>query len=74
MLGAGRIESNLSALPELDVSNHGPYEGLGGAWGELDAGIAANGHTPAPDLWQCYVMGPDANPDLPAGARSSTDH
>ena len=39
---------------------HGAYEGLGAAWGDW---IAANGHTPAPDLWECYVAGPESNPD-----------
>jgi effector-binding domain-containing protein len=41
----------------------GPYEGLGTAWGEFNAWIAANGHTPAPDLWECYVAGPESSPD-----------
>jgi effector-binding domain-containing protein len=42
---------------------HGNYEGLGAAWGEFDAWITANGHTPGADLWECYIAGPDANPD-----------
>ncbi len=42
---------------------HGAYEGLGPAWGEFDAWIAADGHTPGPDLWECYVAGPESNPD-----------
>ena len=39
------------------------------AWGEFDAWIAANGHTPGPDLWECYVVGPEASPD-PANWRT----
>ena len=43
---------------------YGPYEGLGDAWGEFSEWIAANGHRAAPDLWECYVAGPEtsANP------------
>ena len=42
---------------------HGAFEGLGAAWGEFGNWIAANGHTPAEDLWECYVAGPEASPD-----------
>jgi effector-binding domain-containing protein len=48
---------------------HGPYEGLGDAWGEFMEWIEANGHTPAPDLWECYTAGPESNPD-PAAWRT----
>jgi effector-binding domain-containing protein len=41
----------------------GTYEGLGVAWDEFMAWIAANGHTPGPDLWECYVTGPESSPD-----------
>lgn len=53
-------------LPAAKVARaifQGGYEGLVAAWGELDAWIAANGHTPASDLWECYVAGPESNPD-----------
>lgn len=39
----------------------GPYEGLGPAWGEFGGWMAANGHTPAPDLYECYVAGPESS-------------
>jgi effector-binding domain-containing protein len=45
---------------------HGVYEGLGSAWGEFDGWITADGHTPGPDLWECYVAVPESCPD-PAG-------
>jgi effector-binding domain-containing protein len=48
---------------------HGAYEGLGAAWRGLDAWIAANGHTACPDLWECYVAGPESSPD-PAAWRT----
>jgi effector-binding domain-containing protein len=42
---------------------HGSYEGLGTAWGEFDAWVKAQGHTPAQNLWECYVAGPETGPD-----------
>jgi effector-binding domain-containing protein len=42
---------------------HGPYEGLGAAWGEFCAWITANGRKAAPDLWEIYVSGPESSPD-----------
>ncbi|HWY99548.1 MAG TPA: GyrI-like domain-containing protein [Edaphobacter sp.] len=48
---------------------HGNYEGLGAAWGEFDAWIAAKGYTPRPDLWECYVVGPESGTD-PSGWRT----
>lgn len=42
---------------------HGSYEGLGPAWGELDAWVTDTGHTPSWDLWECYVAGPESSAD-----------
>lgn len=42
---------------------HGDYEGLGAAWGEFDAWVAKKGYMPRPDLWECYVAGPESSPD-----------
>jgi uncharacterized protein YndB with AHSA1/START domain/effector-binding domain-containing protein len=42
---------------------HGTYEGLGSAWAELNGWIRAEGYAPAPDLWECYVAGPESSPD-----------
>lgn len=39
------------------------------AWGEFMTWIAAEGHTPVPDLWACYVAGPESGPD-PAAFRT----
>jgi effector-binding domain-containing protein len=67
---AGRVKP--SQLPAATVARtvyHGAYEGLGAAWGEFIAWIAAEGHTPGPDLWECYVAGPDSSPD-PASWRT----
>ena len=41
----------------------GGYESLGQGWGEFMAWIQAQGLTPAGDLWEAYVTGPEAGPD-----------
>jgi effector-binding domain-containing protein len=67
---AGRVKA--SQLPAATVARtvyHGPYEGLGPAWAEFEAWLAAEGHAPAPDLWECYVAGPESSPD-PAAWRT----
>ena len=61
---AGRVKPG--QLPATKVARtvyRGPYEGLGAAWGEFDAWIAAQGLKPGPDLWECYVAGPESGPD-----------
>ena len=64
---AGRVQAG--QLPAATVARtvyHGAYEGLGAAWGEFDAWITAQGHTPGPDLWECYIAGPESSPDAAA--------
>lgn len=61
---AGRV--NAAELPSRKVARtiyRGGYEGLGLAWGELDAWIKSNGHKPATDLWEVYLAGPESGPD-----------
>jgi effector-binding domain-containing protein len=61
---AGRVTPG--ELPAAKVARtvfHGDYEGLAAAWGELAAWIAANGHEEGPDLWECYVSGPETDAD-----------
>ena len=70
---AGRVRP--SQWPALRVARtvyHGPYEGLAAAWGELMAWIAAEGHAPAADLWECYLAGPESGPD-PSRWRTQLD-
>jgi len=60
----GRVQPG--ELPSKKVARtiyRGPYEGLGAAWEEFSAWVAANGHTPAEDLWEFYVSGPESSPD-----------
>ena len=61
---AGRIEPG--SLPAARVARtvyRGPYEGLGEAWGELDAWVVSEDLTPADNLWECYLRGPESSPD-----------
>jgi effector-binding domain-containing protein len=67
---AGRVKAG--ELPAARVARtiyHGGYEGLGDAWAEFGAWITAQGHTPAANLWERYVAGPEASPD-PASWRT----
>jgi len=53
-------------MPAVKVARtvyRGPYEGLGAAWGEFNAWIAANGHEPRPNLYEFYVAGPESSPN-----------
>jgi effector-binding domain-containing protein len=60
----GRVKpSQWRAMKVARTIFHGDYEGLPAAWGEFDAWIATNGHAPASDLWECYVAGPESNPN-----------
>jgi effector-binding domain-containing protein len=61
---AGRVQSG--ALPAATVARtiyHGAYERLGAAWGQFDSWVATQGLAPAPDLFECYLSGPESNPD-----------
>lgn len=64
VVAAGRVQPGV--LPAARVARtvyRGDYEGLGPAWGEFDARVAAEGLATAPDLWECYVAGPESSPD-----------
>ncbi len=61
---AGRVQPG--ELPAVKIARAiylGPYEGLGDAWCEFSEWINANGHSPAADLWECYVAGPESGTD-----------
>jgi len=61
---AGRVKPGmLRAARVARTVYHGPYEGLGDAWGEFMKWIEANGHDPAEDLWEQYQVGPESGPD-----------
>ena len=61
---AGRIQPGV--WPSIRVARtvySGGYEGLGKAWGEFEAWIAANGYRTAQDLWEQYLVNPDSSRD-----------
>ena len=61
---SGRVQpGRILAATVAQTVYRGPYDGLPDAWGQLDAWIRANGHTPRTDLWECYVTGPEASAD-----------
>ena len=60
----GRVErGHIGGCDVARTVYRGPYEGLASAWGEFGAWIAAEALTPAPDLWECYVSGPESSQD-----------
>lgn len=69
---AGRVQpGELPAARVIRTIYRGPYEGLGAAWGEFCALIAASGyggtnadgHATLAGLWERYLTGPESNSD-----------
>lgn len=61
---SGRVRP--STRPAARVARtvyHGPYEGLGAAWGELKGWIGERRLVEAPTLWEVYLTDPSADPD-----------
>lgn len=64
LTATGRVAPGL--WPAMTVARtvyHGGYEGLGAAWGEFLAWVATGGHTPAADLFERYLVGPESSPN-----------
>ena len=60
----GRMKpSEWPAMKVARTTYHGPYEGLGDAWAEFLDWIAANGHSPGAELYECYLIGPESSDD-----------
>ncbi len=60
----GRVQPG--EWPAMTVARtiyRGPYEGLADAWGELMEWLESSDHTPADDLWERYLAGPESSPD-----------
>ncbi len=67
---AGRVlPGELPAATVARTVYQGEFEGLAAAWGEFEGWIRAGGHAPRPDLWERYLVGPEATAD-PAGWRT----
>ncbi len=67
---SGRVQP--SRWPAMRVARtvyQGDFIHLRNAWAEFGDWIKAHGHTGAPDLWECYLVTPDINPD-PASWRA----
>ena len=63
---SGRVvASELPAAKVIRTIYHGPYEGLGEAWGEFIDLIETEGLTTADNFWECYLTDPEKtkNPD-----------
>ncbi len=70
VVAAGQVvPSQWPAMKAARTVYHGPYEGLGDAWGEFQDWITAAAHTPRPDLYESYAAGPESSPD-PANWRT----
>jgi len=61
---AGSVAGKIwPAMTLARTEYQGGYEGLGAAWGEFAAWIEQQGLTPAPDLWEVYLVGPESSAD-----------
>ena len=63
----GRVVSR--EIPAVQVARtvyRGSYEQLANGWQEFGAWMARNGHVAGPDLYECYTVGPESNPDAAA--------
>jgi effector-binding domain-containing protein len=60
----GRVRpGELPARRVVRTVYHGPYEGLGAAWGEFGSWIEENGLPTGPDFWERYLAGPESSAD-----------
>jgi effector-binding domain-containing protein len=60
----GRVKTGkLPAAKIVRTTYSGGYEGLASAWGEFCAWIETEGLNPQDSLWECYLSGPESNPD-----------
>jgi effector-binding domain-containing protein len=57
------VPGELPAGKVVRTTYHGPYAGLHRAWREFGERASATGHKPAGGIWECYVYGPESNPD-----------
>ncbi len=61
---SGRVKPG--CLPAARIARtvyHGPYEGVIAAWGEFEAWMKQNGHQPAREMWDVYLVGPESGSD-----------
>jgi effector-binding domain-containing protein len=60
------VASSLPGGETAHATHVGPYEGLGGSYGQLAAWIAQHGRQPGPVMWEVYTTepGPDTDPSI----------
>ena len=64
VMAVGRVRPwQRPALRVVRTLFYGSYEGLGRAWQEFNEWTDANGYKAAADLYECYLVGPESNPD-----------
>jgi effector-binding domain-containing protein len=64
VMAVGRVKPG--QRPAIKVARtvyHGPYEGLGQAWAEFAQWMKDSGCKVTPDLYEAYLVGPEAGPD-----------
>jgi uncharacterized protein YndB with AHSA1/START domain/effector-binding domain-containing protein len=60
----GRVVSReIPAVKVVRTVYQGPYEHLADGWRAFDHWMAASGHKPGPDLYECYAVGPESGSD-----------
>jgi effector-binding domain-containing protein len=67
---AGRVQVGERPMTKVaQTVHHGPYEGLPDSWGRFHRWIEERELKWAPDIWECYVVHPDSDPE-PANWRT----
>ncbi len=64
VIPSGRVRPG--RRPALRVARtvyQGPYEELPAAWGEFHRWVEQRGLDWAPDIWECYLAGPESETD-----------
>ncbi len=60
----GRVKpSQLPAGTVARIVYQGNYDGIPSAWSQLNTWIKAQNRKHGPNLWENYIIGPEANPD-----------
>lgn len=60
---AGLVAATLPGGPIVETIHTGSYDALGATYGELSTWFAEHGVTPADQMWEEYLVGPDSEAD-----------
>ncbi|WP_242448250.1 GyrI-like domain-containing protein [Cellulomonas sp. WB94] len=61
--GDGLVTATLPGGPTVEAVHTGSYDSLSTTYAEVNAWIAEQGLTPEGEMWEEYLVGPDAEPD-----------